>query len=114
MILALSVENGIIVNVAAQEEIKLGGRKIVGGERTSIQDHPWQVAITIIRADGTYLCGGSIIAEKWVVSAAHCFRTSDNPNIVKVKAGATNYVDEGLWSQIEKVVIHENYEFWDA
>jgi secreted trypsin-like serine protease len=100
---------GISVGALAQEPIKLGGKRIVGGEPTTIEDNPWQVAIEITRAGGTYLCGGSIIAQKWVLSAAHCFEPIAPPNAVKVKAGATNYVDEGVWSRVEKVVVHEGY-----
>ncbi len=94
----------------AQEEIKLGGRRIVGGEKTDITQHPWQVALTIKRPEGSSLCGGSIIAQQWVLTVAHCFSTSDAPSAVKVKAGATNYVAEGIWSAIERIVVHEAYD----
>src|SRR5215510_13902387 len=87
----------------AQEEIQLGGRRIIGGEKTEIQQHPWQVALIITRPEGSYLCGGSIIAQQWVLTAAHCFRKSDVPSAVKVKAGATNYVTEGVWAEIERI-----------
>jgi trypsin len=95
--------------VAEEEEIILGGKRIVGGEPTTIDKHPWQVAITIKRSAGSYLCGGSIIARKWILSAAHCFQVSDRPDMVRAKAGATNYLRQGVWSQIEKVVIHDQY-----
>ena len=97
------------VGVLAQEEIKPGGTRIVGGETTTIEEHPWQVAIEIKHSDGTYLCGGSIILKKWVLSAAHCFSPDAQPNEVKVKAGATDYVSEGKWSPVDKVVVHERY-----
>jgi trypsin len=100
---------GMSVGALSQEEIRLGGSKIVGGKPTTIQEHPWQVAIEITRKDGTYLCGGSIIAQKWVLSAAHCFQPIAPPNAVKVKSGATNYIDEGVWSKVDKVVVHERF-----
>ena len=100
---------GISVGVLAQEEIKPGGTRIVGGEKTAIEEHPWQVAIEIKHSDGTYLCGGSIILKKWVLSAAHCFSPDAQPNEVKVKAGATDYVSEGKWFPVDKVVVHERY-----
>jgi trypsin len=94
---------------AEEEEIILGGKRIVGGEPTTIDKHPWQVAIVIKRPEGSYLCGGSIIARKWVLSAAHCFHASDRNDTVRAKAGATNFVRQGVWSQIEKMVIHDQY-----
>jgi secreted trypsin-like serine protease len=98
------------VGALSQEEIKLGGRRIVGGEPIKdINEYPWQVAIEITRDDGVDLCGGSIVAEKWVLSAAHCFQPPVSSNAVKVKAGVLNYIDEGVWSEVDKVVIHEGF-----
>jgi len=94
---------------AEEEEIILGGKRIVGGEPTTIKEHPWQVALAIKRGGGTLLCGGSIIARKWVLSAAHCFRPSDPPDLLRAKAGATE-INQGVWSPIERVVIHEKYD----
>jgi hypothetical protein len=67
------------------ETIKLGGRRIVGGEKTDIKDHPWQVALNIKTPEGTYLCGGSIIAQRWVLTAAHCISRAQTGD-VKAKA----------------------------
>jgi trypsin len=92
--------------VLAQETIKLGGRRIVGGESTDIKQHPWQVALTI----GTNLCGGSIVAQKWVLTAAHCVRPSPKLSEVKAKADATDYTRGGIWTEIEQIVVHENYD----
>src|ERR1700730_11400811 len=109
--LALLVGAGAGGKLLAEEEIILGGTRIVGGESTTIDKHPWQVAITVTRPRGTYLCGGSLIARKWVLSAAHCFQASDQPNAVRVKAGATDYRNQsqGVAAQVEKVVIHDKY-----
>ena len=95
--------------VAAQEEIRPAGRRIVGGEKTDIQKHPWQVALDIKSSSQTYLCGGSLIAERWVLTAAHCFQQSTKPGEVRAKAGATNYVTVGSWTAVERIVIHKNY-----
>ena len=107
--LTLTVGAGLAEVLVAQETIKLGGRRIVGGEKTDIKNHPWQVALNIKTPDGTLLCGGSIIAQRWVVTAAHCIEPGTNPGDVKAKAGATNYVTDGSWTQIERVMVHEKY-----
>lgn len=85
-------------------------RKVVGGEDTTVAEHPWQVMLRIGGADGT-LCGGSIVAQNWVLTAAHCFYSSSQPGDVTVKSGVTNYADEGDWiaSKVERVVVHEAY-----
>lgn len=43
--------------------------KIVGGFLTTIEQNPWQVALLSYKSQG---CGGSIIGNRWVLSAAHC------------------------------------------
>jgi trypsin len=101
---------GFLTQASASDEIKPAGRRIVGGERTDIREHPWQVALNV-RIDGAiYLCGGSIIGERWVLTAAHCFKKSTKPGEVRVKAGATNYLTDGIWSDVQKIVIHERYD----
>jgi secreted trypsin-like serine protease len=77
-------------------------RRIVGGEDADIKDHPWQVALLIDRA----LCGGVIIHNQWVLTAAHCF-DSDDPKVVRVKSGASNYRVGGVWLPVERVVRHK-------
>jgi trypsin len=96
--------------IVSEEEVTLGGRRIVGGEPTTIKEHPWQVALNVTIDGRTYLCGGSIIADRWALTAAHCFRPSTKASEVKIKAGATNYMSEGTWSDTEKVMIHEDYD----
>lgn len=44
--------------------------KIIGGSRTSIEFQPWLASIFEGR---TFICGGTLIAPCWVLSAAHCF-----------------------------------------
>ena len=43
--------------------------RIVGGEDAIPHSWPWQVSV---QGYGSHYCGGSIIAPKWVVTAAHC------------------------------------------
>ena len=86
--------------------IKSFGRRIVGGEPTTIKEHPWQVALNVTLDGEIFVCGGSLVADRWVLTAAHCFKPSTKPIEVRVKAGATE-LTEGQWSSIESIVIHE-------
>src|SRR5690348_12693415 len=79
---------GICEAVPAQQRIAPFRRKIVGGEPTEIEKHPWQVALQL---NGGFFCGGSIIAQKWILTAAHCFDTSTQDTDWRAKAGVTNH-----------------------
>ena len=80
-------------------------RRIVGGEDTDVRDHPWQVALSV---DGGF-CGGALIAQNWVLSAAHCFASSKQAGRVRVKAGVTNHKIGGAWIAVDRVVLHDQY-----
>jgi secreted trypsin-like serine protease len=97
-------------SAAAQEEIKPFSRRILGGEKVDIRQHPWQVALNIKIEGKIYLCGASVVAQKWVLTAAHCFGRSIQTGDVRAKAGTTDYMATGLWLEIQRVVVHEAYD----
>jgi len=58
--------------------------RIVGGEEAKEHAWPWQVALFI---DDAWFCGGSIISENYILTAAHCV---DGASYFDVMAGAHN------------------------
>jgi len=95
----------------AQKEIAPFKRRIVGGETADIKQHPWQVALNIKVSSSNLLCGGSIIEQRWVLTAAHCFGSqSTKPGDVRARSGSTNYTAPGPWLDVERVVVHEAYD----
>uniref|UniRef100_H2ZII6 Peptidase S1 domain-containing protein n=1 Tax=Ciona savignyi TaxID=51511 RepID=H2ZII6_CIOSA len=61
--------------------------RIVGGKSSFLGGWPWMVYILI---DGSTLCGGTLIDEYWVVTAAHCFKTATSSTTVKMYFGRLN------------------------
>lgn len=51
-----------------------GGDRIVGGSDAGENEYPWQVFLQgrISRRKTTF-CGGTVISDRWLISAAHCF-----------------------------------------
>nr|XP_009683154.1 PREDICTED: coagulation factor IX isoform X1 [Struthio camelus australis] len=56
------------------------GTRVVGGSDSMRGEVPWQVYL--VNSHNIGFCGGSIINEKWVVTAAHCLQPGDNVTAV--------------------------------
>lgn len=46
--------------------------RIVGGEEAKPHAWPWQALLYCSNGTFPYMCGGSLVADKWVITAAHC------------------------------------------
>lgn len=57
---------------------------VVNGENASPHDWPWQIALY---RSGRFGCGGSLIANNWVLTAAHCVSRDPRASIYTVVVG---------------------------
>jgi len=84
--------------------------KITGGLSTDISSFPWQIYLEA----GNFVCGGSIIAGDWIITAAHCTE-DDSGNLIPanemfVTVGATNpAAGQGKKYPVSEVIRNENY-----
>ena len=46
--------------------------RVIGGAPISVSAVPWQVAVVTQTSRGTSLCGGSLLSDRFVLTAAHC------------------------------------------
>lgn len=59
-----------------------GKSRIVGGEAAKRNEWPWQALL--MDKKKSQFCGGSLIANEWVLSAAHCVH-GESTNTVQVR-----------------------------
>ncbi|XP_053693691.1 uncharacterized protein LOC128741727 [Sabethes cyaneus] len=87
--------------------------RIIGGTNAKSGEIPWHVAIFY---DDQYQCGGSIIARRSILTAAHCL-TKENTNetlqldMLKVYIGMVDMsqVEDYFYHAVSDVVIHRDY-----
>ena len=48
-----------------------GDGRIYGGRDVEAGQWPWQASLQV---RGRHICGGALIADRWVITAAHCFQ----------------------------------------
>src|SRR5258708_5291782 len=86
-------------------------QKIVGGKPAPAGSFPWQVSLGVSWiADpfSAHFCGGSVLSEKWLITAAHCAERL-NPGQIVVTAGTTRLVDGATRRNVNRIIVHRNY-----
>ncbi|XP_047450570.1 coagulation factor IX isoform X2 [Mugil cephalus] len=89
-----------------QTEVGGAMTRIVGGSLETQGGSPWQVLIR--RADGFGFCGGTLVSDRWVVSAAHCLE--ETPDHVTVGDYDKKRPDPGeQLIQVQQVFVHPHF-----
>ena len=85
-------------------------RRIVGGRVARKNEYPYQVALQY--GSGFTFCGGSIIDNNWVLTAAHCVRSKSASDIYVLPGTHTNLDDpmvKQLRVPVTKIIMHKEY-----
>uniref|UniRef100_A0A3P9AYB0 Peptidase S1 domain-containing protein n=1 Tax=Maylandia zebra TaxID=106582 RepID=A0A3P9AYB0_9CICH len=90
-----------------QKDASLNTR-IVGGQVAPVGSWPWQVSL---QRFGSHFCGGSLINSQWVLTAAHCFRSS-TPTGLTVNLGLQSLQGSNpnaASRTVTQIIKHPNY-----
>merc|ERR1719239_283807 len=75
-LLALTLQGEAHVNKPGECFCGIPNRKsqnrIVGGQDADIGEYPWQVFVITTENSEQYMCGGTIVGKRHIITAAHC------------------------------------------
>ncbi|XP_006534903.1 transmembrane protease serine 11A isoform X1 [Mus musculus] len=93
------------VKDCGKRAIPLIANRIVSGNPAAKGAWPWQVSL---QRSNIHQCGGTLIGNMWVVTAAHCFRTNSNPRQWTLSFGTT--INPPLMKRdVRRIIMHERY-----
>lgn len=87
--------------------------RIINGTQVDTADANWKWIVSI-HINGSHSCGGSLIAEKWILTAAHCVQSKGiNTPAASLSIISNSYdIQDGSAQThyVEQVIPHPNYD----
>lgn len=95
-------------NCGQSTSFESADKNIVGASPSREGQAGWQV---LIRENNLFKCGGSLISQYWVLTAASCVYRNLNPSSYLVNLGVYNISDHRYTSRsVSKIIIHPAYD----
>lgn len=87
--------------------------RIVGGRAAAPGDWPWMTVLVyagVTPYTRAHFCGGGLIHERMVVTAAHCV-SQKSPDAILAVVGITDLTGDGGESlRVERITVHPDYD----
>ncbi|XP_058617512.1 elastase-1-like [Onychostoma macrolepis] len=84
--------------------------RVVGGEVVKPNSWPWQISLQYLSGGSYYhTCGGTLIRNNWVMTAAHCVDSSRTWRVVLGDHDIYNHEGREQYMSVSAVHIHPNW-----
>jgi secreted trypsin-like serine protease len=83
--------------------------RIIGGKEANAGQFPWQAAIYLETPTGRYFCGGALISNQWILTAAHCVYGAEQFTIQLGSNNLQSSDDNRLIVAATTSVVHPDY-----
>lgn len=105
MSLAISVYLIISIHSIHGKSLANVDQLIKGGEPIDVSEGPYKVSLSY---ENSFICGGSVLNETFILTAAHCLVSSEATSI-SVRGGSSKNNLDGVSVQAESVFINTEY-----
>ena len=102
-----AVTAGVAIMVIGLPQAQASSPRIIGGNPIDIASAPWQA---LLRINKTTQCGGAIISDRWILTAAHCM-TGISTGQVEAFVGVTdqNLLTRDRQVQVNQVIVNPEW-----
>lgn len=109
------VVSGVPTSSRLEEAQNEGSSKIVNGHTSNPGQFPYTVLLHITRATSTGVCGGSVLSNVWILTAAHCAANSRHIDVHLGAQSLNNFTEPNrvvISADLSASIIHPGFNQW--